>query len=82
MEKKEFTFGGVTDTQFDEAVKTVCSYLNGIAAAPINEETEPAIILAGVQGLLLHFAEQAFHAKLKEFHDVLEKRNSKESSEK
>ena len=80
MEKKEFTFGGVTETQFDEAVKTVCSYFNGIAAAPITPDIEPAIIMCGVQGLLLHFAQNAFREKLAAFKDVIEQRNAKEDS--
>ena len=80
MEKKEFTFNGVTEEQFSEAVKTVCSYFNGIAAAPSTPDIEPAILMCGVQGLILHFAENAFRDKLAAFKDVIEQRHAKENS--
>ena len=73
-----FTFGGVTTEQFDEAIMTVCNYLNGIAATTITDEIHPAIIMCGLQGLMLHSAQRNFTKKLEEFHALLNDRQKGE----
>ena len=81
MEKKvHFTFGGVTDAQFEEAIQTVIRYFNGIAAAPINPESEAALIMCGMHGMMLDMAQRNFAQKLKELRDFLEKRKQEEVS--
>lgn len=73
-----FTFGGVTAEQFDEAVMTVCNYLNGISAATITDEIHPAIIMCGFQGLIIDNAHRNFIKKLKEFRGILEERQKED----
>lgn len=81
MEKKvNFTFGGVTDVQFEEAIQVVIYFFNGISSAPITPENELAFVVCGLRGMMLDMAHRNFIQKLSEFGDVLEKRKQAENA--
>lgn len=81
MEKEvKFTFDGVTDVQFAEAVQVVINFFNGISSAPITPEIEVALLMCGMHGMMLDMAQRNFAQKLKEFRDVLEKRKQAENA--
>lgn len=69
--EKNFTFNGVSTKQFEEAINTVCDYFNGIAATPLTEDIHPALIMTGLQGMLLDAAHKHFVKKPVEFKDFL-----------
>ena len=77
----EFTFGGVTNEQFEEACKTCISYFEGLAAAPFTEENEAASVLCGIHGIMLNMAHERFIARLKKLRDNLESKLAQESAE-
>lgn len=81
MEKEvKFTFGGVTDVQFEEAVQVVINYFNGISSTPITPEIEFALVVCGVHGMMLNMAHGKFLLKIKEYRAVLEKREQAENA--
>lgn len=77
----EFTFGGVTNEQFEEACKTCISYFDGLAAAPFTEENETASLLCGMHGMMLNMAHERFIARLRKLRDNLERKLASESAE-
>ena len=77
MEKEvKFSFGGVTNVQFEDAVQVVINFFNGISSAPITPEIELALVICGVHGMMLDMAHRNFIQKLKEFRDILEMRKT------
>ena len=81
MEKEvKFTFGGVTDVQFEEAVQVVINFFNGISSTPITPEIELALVMCGMHRMMLDMAQRNFTQKLKEFRDILEKRKQTEDA--
>ena len=77
---KEFTFGGVASSQFEEAIQTARTFFYGIANAPLTKDNELAIVYTALHGMMLDKAHRAYIRKLEEFRQKLESDNMQDQN--